>query len=110
MYLLHPSVDGYLGGFHLLPAVNNAAVNVAVCLSVWAPIFSPLGLCLGVGLLGHVMILWLRDSRLHSACTILHYHHHCTRVPGSLHPHNAFYCCFFTLAPIVGGSDKFHFG
>ena len=49
---IHSSVDGYLGCFCVLDIANSAEVNVGFIylFELW---FS-LGLCLGMGLLGHM--------------------------------------------------------
>ena len=33
--LIHSSVDGYLGCFHVLAVVNSAAVNIGVHVFLW---------------------------------------------------------------------------
>ena len=50
IFFIHSPDDGYSGCFHVLAAVNTAAVNIRVHvpLELW---FSP-GICSGVGLLG----------------------------------------------------------
>ena len=43
-HFVYPSsVDGYLGCFHLLSIMNNAAVNVCVQVFVWTNIFNSFG-------------------------------------------------------------------
>ena len=49
------SVDGLLGGFHVLAIVNSAAMNNGCLFQFWFP----QGIRLGVGLLGHVVVLFL---------------------------------------------------
>ena len=51
--------DGYLGCFHVLPVVNGAAMNLG-CMYLFQLEFSSfLDICPGVGLLDHVVILFL---------------------------------------------------
>lgn len=45
--LIHLSIDGYLGCFHLLVSVNNTAVNITGQVSVWANVFFFLKCALG---------------------------------------------------------------
>ena len=57
IFLIHTSVDGYLGCFHILAFVTRAAMKI------WVHVFFEwkffLDTCLGVGLLGHMVVLYL---------------------------------------------------
>ena len=54
---IHSSVNGHLGCFHVLGIINSASMNngIHVSFSIWFP----KGVCLGVGLLGHMVVLFL---------------------------------------------------
>ena len=56
-FFIHSSVDGHLGCFDALTIVNSAAVNTGVHVSF--QFWFPQGICLGVGLLGHIVVLFL---------------------------------------------------
>ena len=56
-FFIHSSVDGHLGCFHVLPVVNSAAMNSGIHVSF--QFWFPQGICLGVGLLGHMVVLFL---------------------------------------------------
>ena len=39
VFFIHSSVDGYLGGFHVLSIVNSAAMNIGVHVSFQIRVF-----------------------------------------------------------------------
>ena len=64
-FFVHLSVSGHLGFFHVLAILNTAAMNtgIHVSLSVWFP----QGICLGVGLLAHMVVLMEKEVATHSS-------------------------------------------
>ena len=56
-FFIRSSVDEHLDCFHVLAIVNSAAVNNGIHVSV--SVFISSGYMLGMGLLGHMVILFL---------------------------------------------------
>ena len=54
---MHLSVNGHFGCFHDLAHANSAPMNIGV--HVFFELWFSLGICLVVGLLGHMVILFL---------------------------------------------------
>ena len=57
-FFIQSSVDGHLGCFHVLAFVNSAAGNNGIHMCLFQFWF-PWGICLGMGLMGHMVVLFL---------------------------------------------------
>ena len=59
IFFIHSSVGGYIGCFHILAIVNNAAMNIGVHVSFQISVFISLDIYPGVELLGHMVVLFV---------------------------------------------------